>query len=162
MGVQIPANGGMQDGLTMIDFLAYHASTAQFISKKLIIRFVSETPPQRLLDEASGVFLGSGGDLRAVLEAILLSPEFLSSPQYRRAKAKRPLVFYASLARARGADPMQSNTNTPRNRVADMGEDLYDAGPPTGYPDVSTFWFSPGTAVKRINDAEATSRGSYG
>ena len=43
-----------------------------------------------------------------------------------------------------------------------MGEDLYDAGPPTGYPDVSGFWLSPGTAVKRFNDAEATSRGSYG
>jgi uncharacterized protein (DUF1800 family) len=32
MGVQIPPNGGMQDGLTMIDFLAHHESTAQFIS----------------------------------------------------------------------------------------------------------------------------------
>jgi uncharacterized protein (DUF1800 family) len=162
MGVQIPANGGIQDGLTMIDFLAHHASTAKFISRKLIIRFVSETPPQRLVDEAAGVFLGSGGDLRAVVEAILLSPEFLSSVPYRHAKAKRPLHFYASLARALGADPTQINTNTLRNRVADMGEDLYEAGPPTGYPDVSTFWFSPGTAVKRLNDAEATSRGAYG
>ncbi len=162
MGVQIPPNGGMQDGLTMIDFLAHHASTAQFISRKLTIRFVSETPPQRLVDEAAGVFLGSGGDLRAVLETIFLSPEFLSSPQYRHAKSKRPLVFYASLARALGAAPAQLNSNQLRNRVADMGEDLYDAGPPTGYPDVSSFWFSPGTAVKRFNDAEAASRGSYG
>jgi hypothetical protein len=152
----------MQDGLTMIDFLAHHPSTAQFIARKLVIRFVSETPPQRLVDEAAGVFLGTGGDLRAVVRAILLSPEFLASPQYRHAKAKRPLVFYASLARALGANPAQINTNTIRNRVADMGENLYDAGPPTGYPDVSAFWLSPGTAVKRFNDAEATSRGSYG
>jgi hypothetical protein len=162
MGVAIPPNGGMQDGLTMIDFLAHHPSTAQFIARKLVIRFVSETPPQRLVDEAAGVFLGTGGDLRAVVRAILLSPEFLAAPQYRHTKAKRPLVFYASLARALGANPAQLNTNTLRNRIADMGEDLYDAGPPTGYPDVSAFWFSPGTAVKRFNDAEATSRGAYG
>jgi uncharacterized protein (DUF1800 family) len=162
MGVAIPPNGGMQDGLTMIDFLAHHPSTAQFLARKLVIRFVSETPPQRLIDEAAGVFLGTGGDLRAVVRAILLSPEFLASPQYRHTKAKRPLVFYASLARALGANPTQINTNNLRNRIADMGENLYDAGPPTGYPDVSAFWFSPGTAVKRINDAEATSRGSYG
>ena len=162
IGVQIPPNGGIQDGLTMIDVLAHHPSTAQFISRKLVVRFVSETPPQRLVDEAAGVFLGTGGDLRAVVEAILLSPEFLTAPQYRHAKTKRPLVFYASLARALGANPTAINTNTLRNRVADMGEDLYDAGPPTGYPDVSSFWFSPGTAVKRFNDAEATSRGSYG
>jgi uncharacterized protein (DUF1800 family) len=162
MGVSIPPNGGMQDGLTMIDFLAHHPSTAQFISRKLVIRFVSETPPQRLVDEAAGVFVATGGNLRAVLEDILLSPEFMQSPQYRHAKAKRPLVFYASLARALGVNPAQLNTNTVRNRIADMGEDLYNAGPPTGYPDASAFWFSPGTAVKRFNDAEATSRGSYG
>jgi Protein of unknown function (DUF1800) len=162
IGVAIPPNGGIQDGLTMIDVLAHHTSTAQFISRKLVIRFVSEAPPQRLVDEAAGVFLGSGGDLRAVLEAIFMSPEFLSAPQYRHAKTKRPLVFYASLARALGANPTSINTNNLRNRVADMGEDLYDAGPPTGYPDVSSYWFSPGTAVKRFNDAEATSRGSYG
>lgn len=162
LGVAIPPNGGMQDGLTMLDVLAHHPSTAQFVSRKLVVRFVSETPPQRLVDEATGVFLGSGGDLRAVMEAILTSPEFLSQPQYRHAKVKRPLVFYASLARALGAHPATVNTNNLRNRIADMGEDLYDAGPPTGYPDVSSFWFSPGTALKRFNDAEATSRGAYG
>ncbi len=162
IGVQIPPNGGIQDGLTMLDVLAHHPSTAQFISRKLVIRFVSETPPQALVDATAGVFLGSGGDLRAVLGSIFTSPEFLSSPQYRNAKAKRPLVFYASLARALGADPGSINANNLRNRIADMGEDLYDAGPPTGYPDVSTYWFSPGTAVKRFNDAEATSRGAYG
>jgi uncharacterized protein (DUF1800 family) len=122
MGVSIPANGGMQDGLTMIDFLAHHPSTAAFISRKLVIRFVSDTPPQRLVDEAAGVFTGTGGDLRATIRAILLSPEFLTSVQYRHAKAKRPLVFYASLARALGANPPQINTNNLRNRVADMGE----------------------------------------
>ena len=162
VGVQIPPNGGMQDGLTMVDFLAHHPSTANFISRKLVVRFVSESPPQRLVDEAAGTFLGSGGNIREVLETILLSPEFLSSPQYRHAKVRRPLVFYAGLARAYGADPAQLLSNNLRNRVADMGEDLYDAGPPTGYPDVSGFWLSPGTAVKRFNDAEATSRGSYG
>src|SRR5262249_17373952 len=106
--------------------------------------------------------LGTGGDLRAVLETILLSPEFLSTPKYRHAKVKRPLHFFASLARALGADPTQLATNTIRNHVASLGEDLYDAGPPTGYPDVSGYWFAPGTAVQRFNEVEAVSRGLYG
>jgi uncharacterized protein (DUF1800 family) len=162
MGVSIPANGGINDGLTMIDFLAHHPSTAQFISRKLVIRFVSETPPQRLVDEAAGVFLATGGDIRAVLEAIFTSPEFLTAPQYRHAKVKRPLHFFASAVRALGANPTAMNTNTLRNRVAQLGEDLYDWGPPTGFPDVSPFWISPGTAIRRINEAESMSRGSYG
>lgn len=162
MGVAIPPNGGIDDGLTMLDFLAHHPDTARFVSRKLIVRFVSESPPQRLLDEATGVFLGTGGDVRAVLETILLSPEFLTAPQYRHAKVKRPLHFVASAARALGADPTTMNTNNLRNRIAQLGEDLYDWGPPTGFPDVSPFWISPGTAVRRLNEAEAMSRGAYG
>jgi uncharacterized protein (DUF1800 family) len=162
MGVSIPPNGGIDDGLTMIDFLAHHPDTARFIARKLIVRFVSEAPPQRLIDEAAGVFLGTGGDLRAVVEAIVTSPEFLTYPQYRKAKVKRPLHFFASAIRALGADPLGFNTNNVRNRVAQLGEDLYEAGPPTGYPDVSGFWIAPGTALKRVNEAEAMSGGSYG
>jgi uncharacterized protein (DUF1800 family) len=162
MGQAIPPNGGINDGLLMIDFLAHHPDTAKFIAKKLVIRFVSETPPQRLVDEAAGVFLGSGGDLRAVVESILMSPEFLTHSQYRQGKVKRPLHFFASAIRALGADPVTFNTNNVRNRVAQLGEDLYEAGPPTGYPDASGFWIAPGTALKRVNEAEAMSGGSYG
>ena len=46
--------------------------------------------------------------------------------------------------------------------TAQLGEDLYDWGAPTGFPDVSPFWISPGTAVRRFNEGEAMSRGSYG
>src|SRR5262249_20901111 len=67
VGVQIPPNGGIQDGLTMIDFLAHHPSTAHFTSRKLVIRFVAEIPPQRLVDEAAGGFLRNRGDNPALL-----------------------------------------------------------------------------------------------
>jgi len=162
MGQAIPPNGGIDDGLAMIDFLAHHPDTARFIAHKLIVRFVSETPPQRLIDEAAGVFRGTGGNLRAVVETIVTSPEFLTYPQHRKAKVKRPLHFFASAIRALGADPLGFNTNTVRNRIAQLGEDLYEAGPPTGYPDSSRFWIAPGTAIKRVNEAEAMSGRSYG
>jgi hypothetical protein len=162
MGVAIPANGGINDGLTMIDFLAHHPDTARFISRKLIVRFVSETPPPRLLDEATGAFLGSGGDIRAVLETIFQSPEFLTAPQYRHAKVKRPLHFFASVVRALGADPTTMNTeHSPKpHRSARRGP--LRLGAADGLPDVSPFWISPGTAVRRFNETEAMSRGSYG
>ena len=85
------------------------------------------------------------------LETILLSPEFLhvAAVPAREGEASAPTSSRASRARS-GADPTAINTNTLRNRIADMGEDLYDAGPATGYPDVSTFWICPGTAVQRV------------
>ena len=163
VGVQIPPTVAMQDGLTMIDFLAHHPSTAQVHQPQADHALRLRDPPQRLVDEAAGAFLGTR---RRPARGARGDPAVARVPAARRstahAKVQRPLVFYAGLARALGADPAQLNSNNLRNRVADMGEDLYDAGPPTGYPDVSAFWLSPGTAVKRFNDAEATSRGSYG
>ena len=41
-----------------------------------------------------------------------MSPEFLTSPQYRKAKVKRPLVFFASAGRALGRRPDGASTPT--------------------------------------------------
>ncbi|MES1262676.1 MAG: DUF1800 domain-containing protein, partial [Acidobacteriota bacterium] len=45
LGVTIPAGGGMDDGLKVLDILARHPSTARFIARNLAIRFVSDNPP---------------------------------------------------------------------------------------------------------------------
>ena len=45
LGQKIPAGGGEQDGIQVIDILARHPSTARFISRKLAQRFVADDPP---------------------------------------------------------------------------------------------------------------------
>ena len=77
LGLTLPANGGYEDGLAVIDLLATHPATAARVARKLVVRFVAETPPPRLVEAATATFLATGGDLRAVMETILLSPEFL-------------------------------------------------------------------------------------
>src|SRR5262249_33590808 len=42
LGHRIPAGGGEQDGLQVIDILVHHPSTARFISTKLARRFVAD------------------------------------------------------------------------------------------------------------------------
>ena len=61
----------------MIDILAHHPSTAKFISRKLAQRFVADDPPQALVDRMAQTFTKTDGDLRAVLETMFTSPEFL-------------------------------------------------------------------------------------
>jgi uncharacterized protein (DUF1800 family) len=158
----IPANGGEQDGLDVIAHLASHPSTAAFISRKLVVRFINENPPEPLVAAATATYLATDGDLRAVMETILLSPEFLQDPTNRKAKVKRPHHVLASVARALGADPAQIDFNDLRTNAGDMGESLYEAGPPTGYPDVSGFWTSPGTLITRFNEIERSARGRDG
>jgi uncharacterized protein (DUF1800 family) len=160
--LQIPANGGEQDGITVLSYLAAQPTTANFLCAKLITRFVSETPQPALASSCAATYLATDGDLRAALETLLISPEFLQHPELRANKTKRPLVTMTSAARALAADPASVNLNELRNNLTNMGEALFSAGPPTGYPDVSAFWTSPGTLVTRFNELEQRARGLDG
>ena len=78
LGHKIPAGGGEQDGLPVIDILAHHPSTAKFISLQLARHFVADDPPQALVDRMAQTFTKTDGDLRAVIETMFKSPEFFS------------------------------------------------------------------------------------
>src|SRR5262249_33173795 len=78
LGHRIAAGGGVEDGEMVLDIVARHPSTARFIATKLARRFVSDTPPKSLVDRAAKVFLQTDGDLRAVVQTIITSPEFFS------------------------------------------------------------------------------------
>src|SRR5438046_2386563 len=139
LGHTIPAMGGEQDGLDVIDILAHHPSTASFISRKLAQRFVADDPPQALVDRMAATFTKSDGDLRAVLETMISSPEFFSEGVWR-GKLKSPLEMVASAVRALDADV--TDTFALAQRIADIGEPLYGKLDPTGYPNTGAAWAS--------------------
>ena len=147
--LEIPANGGIDDGLSLIAFLANHPRTAERLSRLLVQRFVSEDPPEALVQAAAATYLATGGDLREVMRTLLHSPEFLRRPY--RTKVKRPLVLLASAARALQVPQAEAELNRFRNELVAMGESLYEAAPPTGYPDASPYWSSEGTLLARFN-----------
>src|SRR4029077_17810863 len=78
LGHKIPAGGGEQDGLQVIDILAHHPSTAKFISMQLARHFVADNPPPALVDRMALSFTKTDGDLRAVMETMFRSKEFFS------------------------------------------------------------------------------------
>ena len=148
LGVKIPAGGGMEDGLKVIDLLARHPSTAHFIATKLVRRFVADDPPSSLVTEATEAFRQSDGDIKAVVRAIVRAPDFYS-PHVFGAKVKKPLEFVASSLRAVDAE---TDAAPPLLRyLARMGEPLFLAQPPTGYPDAGPSWISPDALLTRMN-----------
>jgi uncharacterized protein (DUF1800 family) len=152
LGTRIPAGGGLEDGLRVLDLLARHPSTARFIARKLCQRFVTDDPPVALLERIAGVFTRTDGDIREVVRAILASPEFYS-PKYYRAKIKSPLELVASALRAAGAT---TNGAQPLIQwVARLGEPLYLCQPPTGYAEESSRWINTGALLERMNFALA-------
>src|SRR5689334_11951705 len=101
LGQKIPAGGGIKDGEMVIDILARSPKTARFISTKLVRRFVSDTPPQALVDRVAAVYARTDGDIREMMRTILTSPEFNSREAYR-AKIKSPFELAVSAVRATG------------------------------------------------------------
>jgi uncharacterized protein (DUF1800 family) len=57
-------SGGQKEGERVLEILAHHPATAKFISTKLAMRFVSDDPPQALVDRMADTFLKTGGDIR--------------------------------------------------------------------------------------------------
>ena len=98
----------MNEGLQVLHMLATSPATAQFISNKLAVRFVSDNPPQALVDRMAKSFVASGGDIKTVLRTMFDSPEFWS-PEVYRAKVKTPEEFVISAVRASGADVINAH-----------------------------------------------------
>ena len=69
--------------------LATSPQTARFISTKLAVRFVSDTPPPAMIDTMAATFTRTNGNIRAaVLLAMINSPEFFYTAGAYRAKVK--------------------------------------------------------------------------
>jgi len=150
LGTRIPAGGGMEDGLRVIDLLARHPSTARFVSLKLTRRFIADDPPLALVDKATEAFRRTEGDIPSVLRTLFEAPEFFS-PTIFRAKVKKPLEFVASALRVTGAEVRLSHQLL--RYLGRMGEPLFLAQPPTGYPDIGSSWTSPDMLLTRMNFA---------
>ena len=148
LGVKIPAGGGQGDAEKVLDILAKHPSTARFISKKLAQRFVSDNPPQKLIDNMAKTFRNKNGDLREVLKTMFNSDEFLSTDAYR-AKIKTPLEMIVSAVRATGADVDYAFPLA--NQIAQLGQPLYRKLEPTGYSNTSAEWMNSSGLLARMN-----------
>jgi uncharacterized protein (DUF1800 family) len=150
LGRKFPAGRGMEDGLEVLHLLAYHPSTARFISTELCRRFVADDPPQSVVERASGAFQSSGGNIREVVAAILTSREF-NSPAVYRAKVKSPLEYVASSMRAVGAD---TDAGLPViMALSRMGHPMFQYEAPSGYADRASTWINSSTLLWRLNFA---------
>lgn len=141
---------GEQEGRDLLHMLATHPSTAKFISRKLAVRFVSDDPPQALVDRLSKTFLSTGGDISAVLKTLFNSPEFWDGAAYR-AKIKTPVEFVVSAARASNANVL--NPFPLANAIREMGMPIYGCVTPNGYSWESDAWVSTNALVNRMNFA---------
>lgn len=150
LGHRIAAKGGIEDGNRVIDILTGHPSCAAFISGKLCRFFLGDAAPV-VQQKVTNVYLETGGDIKAMLEPILLSEAMLQGPPV----LKRPFDFAVSAARSLNVETDAGNGF--QAHLDAMGQPLFGWPMPDGYPDHTTAW--TGSVLPRWNFAWAMCHG---
>src|SRR6266511_5324716 len=154
LGHKIPAGGGISDGDKVLDILARHPSTANFIATKLARRFVGDDPPRSVINRAAATFLKTNGSIRETLRTIIASAEFFSADAYR-AKMRTPFEYVAAAMRAVGAETDADPSVF--GWIARMGQPIFGRISTDGYPDRAAQWLASGAMLERLNFAVALS-----
>ena len=149
LGRRIPP-AGQGEAESVVEILAKHPSTAQFIATKLARRFLADPPPAEIVARAAKTFLQTNGDIRATLRVILLDGLPLAVARY-----KRPVNFVAASLR-------MLNAETDGGPAVDeyllrMGQRPFGWPTPDGYPDHDAAW--QGNLMPRWQFAFALVRG---
>ncbi|MEM9385326.1 MAG: DUF1800 domain-containing protein [Pseudomonadota bacterium] len=140
------AHGGVAQAQAILDDLATHPSTADFIATKLCTHFIADAPPGPAVARVARAFRKSDGDLTATYRALLLEcPQaWDGAPR----KFKRPEEYLVSVLRALEVPPTELRPFVRAIRV--MGQGLYLAPGPDGWSDLEAHWASPDGVWKRM------------
>jgi uncharacterized protein (DUF1800 family) len=134
------------EGEQVLDLLAEHRGTADFLAWKLCKHFVRDDPGPDLVARVAAAFRRGKGDLSTVYRAIADDPEFFAPENYG-AKFKRPFEFVVSALRATGA--VVEDCERLHAALRTMSEELYLCKDPTGYYDQAEAWLDPGALAAR-------------
>ncbi|MFY7895049.1 MAG: DUF1800 family protein, partial [Phycisphaerales bacterium] len=95
LGTPIPANGGQQDGVTVLNLLINHPSTARYIATKMCRHFLGYEVARSIIDQVAATYTSTGGDIKAMLR-VVLKPEHVAAAT---PKMKRPFHMFAASLR---------------------------------------------------------------
>lgn len=153
LGHYVPADQeDMKDGRDVLDLLARHPGTARFIARKLCRRFISDTPPDSVIQAVAAAFmenLDAPDQLKRMYETLFLSPEF--SQTYGQ-KIKRPFESVVSMMRILDSDFTAVPGGIPW-LLGLMGQALFERRSPDGYPDTKEVWANSMSILYRWNFA---------
>src|SRR5439155_9888760 len=150
----IPARSaadGMQDGIDFINGLARHPNTGRYIAAKLYRFFVSEfnAPDPAFVNNIAAVYYQSNYDMRAVMRAVLLSPQFWDERSYF-ARYAWPVEFVVRAIKDIGWSGF--SVDSARSAMSAMGQDLFEPPDVAGW-DAGRTWFATGAMLARMNFA---------
>lgn len=142
-GVTLPAGQNIQRDLNdALDNVFAHPNVAPFVSRQLIQRLVVSDPSPAYVERVSRIFRATGGDMKAVVKAILLDMDARAGDAGTKptseGKLREPVLYIIGTLRAVGA--RVDHTNGLPARGSDLGQNVYL--PPTVFN-----YFTPGYEI---------------
>ncbi len=129
----------MDQGRAVLDVIANHEATAEFICTKICRRLFGDAPPQNVLNTAVSTWMSTQDQpdqLRYVMEAILLSEE-IGLPAV---KVRQPFEKTIAFMRAVGATVRPHSSMF--NLLKQTPDQIFSWPAPNGHPDVNGYWLS--------------------
>ena len=138
-----------------LDGIAAHPATARHIAHKLAVHFVADLPDPALVQDLTDVFVQTGGDLLAVVTALLDHPAAWA-PALQ--KVKPPFGYLTAALRALGV-PGDALTGLALRETETlfgaplnvMGQPWEEPPGPDGWPEEGAAWVTPQAMAGRID-----------
>jgi len=111
LGATIPAQSQSDPQASLrvaLDTLAAHPNVGPFIGKQLIQRLVTSNPSPQYVAAVAAAFSGSGGDMKAMLRAVLMHPEARRQAA-SDGKVREPVLRLSAYLRAFGYQSESGN-----------------------------------------------------
>ncbi|MSP00014.1 MAG: DUF1800 domain-containing protein [Acetobacteraceae bacterium] len=142
---------GEAGGIEAARFLANHPATHRFLATKLVRHFVADTPSPAAVRVIEGILRDTSGDLGAAAAGLVGLPEaWVPGTKFRT-----PLDLV--VASFRVLDPPPDATPPFLAILSGLGQPLWTAPAPNGWPDIAADWSGPEAMMRRIDWAFAVS-----
>ena len=146
--------GRLEDVFQALDDLAMHDDTVTHIATKLAHHFISDTPDRDLIEDLAEAYRSGDGALVPVYDVLL---QHSSTTERFGEKAKTPFDFLMSALIGLGARSDDIAGLSPKDLrqglfrpLEAMGQPLFRAPGPNGWPEEADHWIAPQGLATRI------------
>ncbi len=143
----------------LVAYVASRPETARNVAFTLARHFIADDPPADLVDSLAAAYLDHDGNLPAVYRVLLAHPGAQSAERH---KLRSPQEYVAATLRLIGVTPEDAVFPKLARRLpaalAAMGQPVFQALRPDGWPEVSQGWMTPPMMAARIDWAVDAAR----
>ena len=132
-------------GVAALAFLANHPATHRFLATKLVRHFVADDPPPDAVRTIEGVLRDTNGNLGAASVALVK----LNAAWEPGTKLRTPMDYVIASVRSLDVPPDQIPNLV--GILGGLGQPLWTAPAPNGWPDRAVEWAAPEAMLRRID-----------